>query len=100
MDSNAIFLQTVRENRHALGYIKSLLERPGVSVNFPSPYTHQTALHIAANQGRGDVIYLLLSYGAHVNGSTADLMTPLHEACLCGHAGAVKILVDEGAEVW
>ena len=99
MDSNEILLQAIIENRHPLGYIKNLLARPEVSVNFANPRNQQTALHIAARQGDVDLIKLLLSHGAHVNGGTVDLMTPLHEACFGGHPEAVDILISEGAEV-
>lgn len=99
MDPNEILLQTISENRHPLAHIKSLLVRPEVSVNFADPINHQTALHIAARRGDVDVVKLLLSYGAHVNGGTVDLMTPLHEACFGGHPEAVAILISEGAEV-
>lgn len=98
MDPNEILLQTISENRHPLAHIKSLLLRPEVSVNFANPINHQTALHIAARRGEVDVMKLLLSYGAHVNGGTVDLMTPLHEACFGGHPEAVAILISKGAE--
>ena len=98
-DSNEILLQTIQDNRHPLEYIKNLLACSEASVNFANPRNHQTALHIAAQRGDIDLIKLLFSYGAHVNGGTVDLMTPLHEACLGGHPEAVDILIAEGADV-
>ena len=99
MDKNEVFLQTIRENRYPLEYVKNLLTCPEVSVNFASLLNQQTALHIAARQGDVDIMKLLFSHGAHVNQGTVDLMTPLHEACLNGHPDAVNILIAEGADV-
>lgn len=99
MDSNEVLFQTIRDNRHPLEYVKNLLACNEVCVNFANPQNQQTALHIAARRGDADVIKLLCSYGAHVNGGTVDLMTPLHEACLGGHPEVVDILIGEGANV-
>lgn len=99
MDPSEILLQTISENSHPLACIKNLLACPDISVNFAHPRNHQTALHIAAQQGNVNLINLLLSYGAHVNGGTVDLMTPLHEASFGGHPQAVETLIAEGAEV-
>lgn len=99
MDSNEFLLQTIRDNRHSLEYIKNLLSCKEVSVNFVSPHNQQTALHIAARHGDVELIKLLVSFGAHINGGTVDLMTPLHEACLGGHPEVVDVLIAEGADV-
>ena len=101
MDSvaNEILLQTIRDNRHSLENVKNLLACNKVAVNFANPDNQQTALHIAAKRWDVDLIKLLCSYGAYVNGGTVDLMTPLHEACLGGHPEAVDILIAEGANV-
>ena len=99
MDPNETLFQAINENRHPLQYIKSILARPDVSVNFANPRNHQTALHVAAKRGDVDLLKLLISCGAHVNGGSVDLMTPLHEACFGGHPAAVSILISEGAEV-
>lgn len=98
MDPNETLFQAINENRHPLQYIKSILARPDVSVNFANPRNHQTALHVAAKRGDVDLLKLLISCGAHVNGGSVDLMTPLHEACFGGHPAAVSILISEGAE--
>ncbi|XP_078369529.1 uncharacterized protein LOC144653414 [Oculina patagonica] len=98
MDSNEILFQTIRDNRHTLEYVKNLLACKELSVNFSNPHDQQTALHIAARRGDADLLKLLCSYGAYVNGGTVDLMTPLHEACLGGHPEVVDILIAEGAD--
>ena len=99
MDSNEFLLQTIRDNRHSLGYIKNLLSCKEVSVNFVSPHNQQTALHIAARRGDVELIKLMVTFGDHINGGTVDLMTPLHEACLGGHPEVVDVLIAEGADV-
>ena len=99
MNSNELLLQTIQDNRHPLEYIKDLLSCKEVSVNFVSPHNQQTALHIAARRGDVELIKLLVSFGAHINGGTVDLMTPLHEACLGGHPEVVDVLIAEGADV-
>jgi len=100
MDSNEFLLEVMRDNRHVLEYIRNLLACKDVSVNFAYPVNQQIALHIAARHGDADqLIKLLVSFGAHINGGTADLMTPLHEACLAGHPEVVDVLIAEGADV-
>ena len=99
MDSNEFFLQAIRDNVHPLEYIKNLLACKEVSVNFANPISQQTALHIAAGRGDVELIKLLVSFGAHINSGTVDLMTSLHEACLGGHPEAVDVLIAEGADV-
>lgn len=37
--------------------------------------------------------------GASVNFRTADCVSPLHEACLGGHAACVSVLLKHGANV-
>ena len=83
----------------SLEYIKSLLDQHRHLVNLRHPQNHQTALHVAAKHGRLEVMRLLLSYGASVNSSSVDGMTPLHDACLAGRAECVVLLLDNGADV-
>lgn len=73
MDSNEFLLQAIRDNQHPLE-----LTCKEVSVYFANPINQQTALHIAARRGDVELIKLLFFGGAHINGGTVDLMTPLH----------------------
>jgi len=80
-------------------FIRHLLACKEVSVNFANPVNQQTTLHIAARRGDVELIKLLVSFAAHVNDGTVDLMTPLHEPCLGGHPEVVDVLIAKGADV-
>ncbi len=64
-----------------------------------------TALHIAARRGMEDLVDRLIEAGANVNqasiGGAGDLVgeTPLHEACVGGHASICVKLLAAGASV-
>ncbi|KAL3943085.1 MAG: hypothetical protein SGBAC_002818 [Bacillariaceae sp.] len=62
-----------------------------------------SALTFAAHKGYDDIVALLLKAGAPVNCRvTEDSSTPLHKACAGskdGHLTAVKLLLDNGADV-
>lgn len=59
-----------------------------------------TALHLAASEGHCDMIALLLRLGAgeiHLSGGRKKYAkTPLHEAAMCGHLDACRLLVASG----
>ncbi|KAI1428286.1 Glycerophosphoryl diester phosphodiesterase family-domain-containing protein [Xylaria sp. FL1777] len=58
-----------------------------------------SALHVAAREGRIDIIALLLQAGANVNGTEHPRgRTPLIEATVNGWAGAVQYLIEHGAD--
>nr|TKW39240.1 hypothetical protein SEVIR_1G165900v2 [Setaria viridis] len=56
-----------------------------------------TALHLAAAGGNCDIVKALLSKGANVD-SFCDTGTPLHMAAFFKQDGAMKILLDRGAD--
>lgn len=61
----------------------------------------ETALHIAAKRGHGEIVKLLLEAKAEVNsdsGRTIGLM-PLHLTIIGGHSEVVEILLRAGADV-
>ena len=59
-----------------------------------------TALHVAVRQKLLSVVSLLLSHSASVNMvSRYDHRTPLHVAAMTGHAGIVRLLVENRANV-
>ena len=55
-----------------------------------------TPLGIAAKEGHVDAIYLLLSYGANVNGCP-DGIQPICNACWANSSEAVLLMIDRGA---
>jgi ankyrin repeat protein len=59
----------------------------------------QTALHVAALNGRADVAELLLANDAEVDAKAYNGGTPLHCAALMGHKDVVKLLLDHKAAV-
>jgi len=59
-----------------------------------------TALHAAAENGRKDMIPMLLDAGANINQATYDAtFTSLHHALANGHFDCAQILVDRGADL-
>jgi len=57
-----------------------------------------TALHLAARQGHGDIVELLLSVRALVVAVSASGSTPLHFAASEGHETIARILIEHGAD--
>lgn len=62
----------------------------------------RAAIHIAAQNGHGDMIQVMIEKGVDVNlkeDSPAILgATPLHEACVNGHGDVVRLLMNAGAD--
>jgi cytohesin len=81
--------------------VENLLDR-GAEINKPSEYGN-TALLTAAAAGNFSTMILLLRRNAHKEArSTSHLCkgyTPLMRAVQSGHQHAIRLLVDEGAEV-
>jgi hypothetical protein len=58
----------------------------------------RTPLARAARDGQLDMVELLLSSGADVNGAGPDSATPIYEAAEAGHLQVVRRLLSAGAE--
>lgn len=56
-----------------------------------------TPLHLAASNGRADIIFLLVLAGADCDAPNARNQTALHIAAKGGHADAVQALLEAGA---
>jgi len=67
----------------------------GAEVNQPG----WTALHYAATNGDTDVISLLLENYAYIDAASPNKTTPLMMAVRSGKIYAVKLLLDEGADL-
>uniref|UniRef100_A0A6C0K769 Ubiquitin-like domain-containing protein n=1 Tax=viral metagenome TaxID=1070528 RepID=A0A6C0K769_9ZZZZ len=77
----------------------------GANVNFVSPESGKTPLHIITSMGRPadnaklvPIVTLLLSRGANPNVQNLDGMTPLMYATAAENAEIMKLLLDAGAD--
>uniref|UniRef100_A0A7N6AI28 Ankyrin 1, erythrocytic a n=1 Tax=Anabas testudineus TaxID=64144 RepID=A0A7N6AI28_ANATE len=59
-----------------------------------------TPLHLASQEGRPDMVSLLISKQANVNLGNKSGLTPLHLVAQEGHVGIADILVKQGASVY
>lgn len=83
-------------NQCSLKIIKLLLEMVKDIANYSST-EGVTPLHVVSEQGRVEVIQLLLDYGAIIDVQDFDGDTPLHEACLAKKPEAMMVLLHAGA---
>ena len=70
----------------------------GYGVPFePAQKTKRTPLHLAAAEGRADLIAGLLLQGIDIDARDSEGKTPLHLATAAGHIDTMRALVDAGA---
>jgi len=81
-----------------VGTITALLEHGAGPNDCSNDYGHEPALNIAAAQGRGDVVDLLLDYGADPMKRNVVSETALHEAATNGQTEIVEKLVTRSAD--
>lgn len=74
--------------------VKKLLAA-GAQINRPG----WTALHYAAAKGSVEIIALLLEHAAYIDAESPNKTTPLMMAASSGNIAAVKLLLDEGADL-
>ncbi|XP_050344611.1 ankyrin-3-like [Nymphalis io] len=77
--------------------IKAILESVPDIANYGST-EDVTPLHISSDQGRVEVIQLLLDYGAIIDVQDFDGDTPLHDAALSKQYEALAVLLHAGAD--
>ncbi|UYV82110.1 hypothetical protein LAZ67_21000887, partial [Cordylochernes scorpioides] len=84
-----------------LGFIKNLLEL-GVEVNFKD-YSGNTALHYASgdwrNPKRGEMMKLLIEFGADINSRSLNRTTPLMNIANIGNIFEAQMLITAGASI-
>lgn len=58
-----------------------------------------TALHQCCIDDSGEMMKLLIDFGANVNAKDSEQWTPLHAAATCGHIHLVRYLISRGADL-
>lgn len=76
----------------------NLFIQAGMDVRVATP-SGLTALHCAATNGNVEMISLLFTMKSAVDPQTIDLQTPLHKAVGNSQEQAVRLLIDNGADV-
>jgi ankyrin repeat protein len=84
--------------RGELTTVKKLLRKSSTPLN--NPVTLQTPLHIAATEGKHDIlVYLLEKKKVDIDARDKEQWTPLHCACHSGHLEIVDQLMANGANL-
>jgi len=86
-----------RRSEAEVGQVRALLEY-GADTEVAEHLSGNTALHIAAANGRDDLARILLDGGADPNSRNHSGATPLHVAAEKGRAKVVRLLVKRGAD--
>lgn len=59
----------------------------------------ESVLHVAAENGNGTIVKILLDHDMDANFRAGDNVTALHVACVQGHPKIVKLLLERGADI-
>jgi len=71
---------------------------PALGVNKCTDKLGRTSLHLAAQDGKTDIVNKLLGNGADTHCRSNLGRQPLHEAVCAGHLATTKVLLDHGAD--
>lgn len=71
----------------------------GANVKATTRLGTYTPLYLASQQGHGAIIHALITAGGNVNAGTANGTSPLMVAAASGAIDAVRVLIDNGANV-
>lgn len=74
-----------------------LLAEGGVNLSECKDHEGRTPLHLAARAGKGDMVRLLLRYGADIFSEDRALVQPVHEAALSGDVDTLRALTVEAS---
>lgn len=77
--------------------LREAIGSPGFNINGDVGMGRQL-IHCAADYGQTEVLQILLANGADVNAKDKHGITPLLNAIFEGHARAVKLLLEKGAD--
>lgn len=83
---------------HRRGAVAQLLQQKGANVNMKNGSRQETALHLAARLGYGDVVAWLIRVKADLNVKNAKQETPLYAAAKAGRHEAAYLLLEAGAD--
>ncbi len=90
-------LQRASEEGH-ISTVEYLIKEAKADVNIADNF-NDTALHLAAREGKSDIVNLLCEHGANIDGKGSEGRTALHWASICGDLSIVQCLVGRGASV-
>lgn len=77
-----------------------LLILAGANVNYKTEVLNNApVLCVQSHLGHEEVVTLLLEYGAAIDGTSENGMTPLCYAAAAGHMNIVSLLCKKGAKV-
>lgn len=79
-------------------YLIACALKLGVNVNHRFA-DGKTALHIAAEQGRADIVEYLILKGAHISPTDNNHFKPLHYAAANGYIDVVQLLIHSGENI-
>lgn len=72
----------------------------GLGTHVGALFNGKCMLHLAADNGDADMMKFLLLHGAYVNEMDDDELTPLMSAARKGDAASLRLLIDEGADIF
>lgn len=83
------------------GHIKllELVKKRGWNLNEGIKPYNMKQIHSAADEGKGEVISLLINSGVNINKKDMYKNSPLHHACTHGHIEVVELLLKLGADI-
>jgi len=82
-----------------LKYFKRVLDTPGINVNAALEPSRVTPLIFASLEGSMEFVQELINKGAKTEQSAHDGTTPLIAAARNGHAGVIRMLLENGADL-
>lgn len=88
-------VEAIKQSR--VDEVKARLEK-GDDPNHIDPENGYSYLHYAVEIGVPDVVEQLLKFGAHVDDTDAEGITPLMKSAAMGNTAIVQLLMDKGAD--